>query len=776
MKEQSPGDYINVVCDKLPSFKMFKDYSDSLELTIETFRNILKRREFAKWYQTIVVPPVGFFSMLMLPLGHALRYDAYLQGLLQFSITPTERQLIEQTQEVMSQFSSTIKTQKKTLDNKMKIEAIANQLTSSVPLDLKDLWYIHDSPLAFVHVDPHQPHRRTMGHVYLFSDRIIVSHSEGGAHTLTLKRSEKDLTSKHWVGTIELNADVAVLHGEIDSVAAKKRLKIGLLNTIDISSQPDCYIAPTVFSSLLKPGTYPHVKIDEVQKGAENNLLCDAYSNIFRNEFMNTKYFTYVGWEGEGDADPFVINVSLSSTKGEHRALKTNKRGYKEFTVPDGRKDRGLEERIAATLIKMEKPHSLYPLQDQRFIADFIIFEHLYSQEFKQFKIGVVYCKSGQTDPHQMLLNGINGDNISTSFWAFMHLMGSEIDLSTWKGYRGDMGNKGQSFFESWNNHEVMFHVAPMLDSEGHRRLIGNDLAIIFFLEEGGQFDLTSILALGQMPVIFVVVQPEGGSYKVAFISAASLKATKPLTPATALDGMIMKDTVLTKIYNGIAMTQYCPPTSRLFFRPRGDWLKDLVKRFPERKSSTTLKKLITTVSALPSATLMRTGQDSSDGNDSWMFELLIHNESAWKFYASGKAEYECWVTLLNNALRTRKLQIMLEEISNEAQPNSPLLDSAASSGKDSDKLGRTTASNNIVIISAHYGKLGPSAKDVTKQVQDIVKTQGGGKLELKEGSKRNLFEPGARPHHHVYLVIVYIDSDGAKQRKSFKDEEAVFI
>jgi hypothetical protein len=98
-----------------------------------------------------------------------------------------------------------------------------------------------------------------------------------------------------------------------------------------------------------------------------------------------------------------------------------------------------------------------------------------------------------------------------------------------------------------------------MLNSEGHRRLIGNDLAIIFFLEEGGEFDPTNILALGQVPVVFIVVTPYQGSYRqafgywrfncfrVAFLSANSLKSTVPLAPVNILDGPTMKDLVLTK-------------------------------------------------------------------------------------------------------------------------------------------------------------------------------------------------------------------------------------
>jgi hypothetical protein len=81
----------------------------------------------------------------------------------------------------------------------------------------------------------------------------------------------------------------------------------------------------------------------------------------------------------------------------------------------------------------------------------------------------------------------------------------------------------------------------------------------------------------------------------------------------------------------------------------------------------------------------------------------------------------------------------------------------------------------SLKIISATYGKLGPSAKDITRQVQEIVYSQGGSKLELKEGSKRHLFSE-SKSKHKAHLCIVYVDASGNTQRKSFKDEEAVYL
>ena len=53
----------------------------------------------------------------------------------------------------------------------------------------------------------------------------------------------------------------------------------------------------------------------------------------------------------------------------------------------------------------------------------------------------------------------------------------------------------------------VIYHLAPQLDKEGHRRLIGNDIAVIFFLEEGAKgFDTTLIDELGTVPQVIIMI------------------------------------------------------------------------------------------------------------------------------------------------------------------------------------------------------------------------------------------------------------------------------
>ena len=61
------------------------------------------------------------------------------------------------------------------------------------------------------------------------------------------------------------------------------------------------------------------------------------------------------------------------------------------------------------------------------------------------------------------------------------------------------------------NSYLVMFHVSVMTNAEQHRRLIGNDIAVIVFHEDS-KLDPTHLNELGTVPQVFAVVHPIGKS------------------------------------------------------------------------------------------------------------------------------------------------------------------------------------------------------------------------------------------------------------------------
>jgi len=58
---------------------------------------------------------------------------------------------------------------------------------------------------------------------------------------------------------------------------------------------------------------------------------------------------------------------------------------------------------------------------------------------------------------------------------------------SDWKGYRGEVGDLGADakvyvYHAVWRGLETIFHVAPLMDAEQHRRLCGNDIGTSLLL------------------------------------------------------------------------------------------------------------------------------------------------------------------------------------------------------------------------------------------------------------------------------------------------------
>eukprot|EP01126_Amoeba_proteus_P038230 TRINITY_DN3977_c1_g1_i6.p1 TRINITY_DN3977_c1_g1~~TRINITY_DN3977_c1_g1_i6.p1 ORF type:complete len:351 (-),score=45.23 TRINITY_DN3977_c1_g1_i6:246-1298(-) len=213
--------------------------------------------------------------------------------------------------------------------------------------------------------------------------------------------------------------------------------------------------------------------------------------------------------------------------------------------------------------------------QHSKFVAEFSNFESKFPQKILTMKIAVLDVRKGQITPEQWALNGHQNMINDSKFWDMMNCFGNKIDLSTWEGFRGEMGRNGETYFELWHPQDghgavqVIYHLSCLVDEEEHRRLIGNDIAVLIYVEEGAQFCPRHLKDLGKMHQIYVVVQPFGKLWRTSFFSTTSITEFPPLPPSYLVSLPALKQIVLTKFYNGLTMTQYCPPMDRLFYLPR---------------------------------------------------------------------------------------------------------------------------------------------------------------------------------------------------------------
>jgi hypothetical protein len=123
----------------------------------------------------------------------------------------------------------------------------------------------------------------------------------------------------------------------------------------------------------------------------------------------------------------------------------------------------------------------------------------------------------------------------------------------------------------SWGLLTLTYFVATQLDKDEHRRDVGNSPAMIFFKEEGEQFDASEIHTLGMVPQIFVVVQPYAKKdYRIGFFNSGNMQPYRPPLPANFIFGpKELREMILTKIHNGYINFFYTSPMNRSFLLKR---------------------------------------------------------------------------------------------------------------------------------------------------------------------------------------------------------------
>eukprot|EP01125_Pyxidicula_operculata_P003099 TRINITY_DN132_c5_g1_i14.p1 TRINITY_DN132_c5_g1~~TRINITY_DN132_c5_g1_i14.p1 ORF type:complete len:249 (+),score=38.14 TRINITY_DN132_c5_g1_i14:408-1154(+) len=235
-----------------------------------------------------------------------------------------------------------------------------------------------------------------------------------------------------------------------------------------------------------------------------------------------------------------------------HRVLKTTKKGTQELEVVLLQQNQlSLVELMESALKKLEPIDEIYVVHNTaQFTSEFVKLEENHPQKRSTMKLGLIYCKKDQIYPKDMFQTP--KEEIPECFWKFLSKMGREISLepnspNPHTGYRGDMGNVGSTYYEVWQKIEIVYHASPLMGAEGHRRLIGNDIAVMFFLEEGAQFDSTHVELLGTVPQLFAVIQPVGEKFRLGYFSNINIKQFTPPPTNQLLDFQSMKDHLLTK-------------------------------------------------------------------------------------------------------------------------------------------------------------------------------------------------------------------------------------
>jgi len=183
-------------------------------------------------------------------------------------------------------------------------------------------------------------------------------------------------------------------------------------------------------------------------------------------------------------------------------------------------------------------------------------------------RIGLIFCKKGQSSPFEMFQNKKVESNAFDLFNQIM-CVPSSFDPKN---------------FMKWNEREFTWYPACSMKQDAIRQYIGNTNVLVFFIDGTEPFDGSKLDELGQMCHCFIVVHAfPAQKFRLTVIHRRDLNRPfgPHIPPNYLFDGTpALKDFLLTKVYNAQMSIVKCPPTNVMYKTPRQATLKDIAIKF----------------------------------------------------------------------------------------------------------------------------------------------------------------------------------------------------
>ncbi|XP_050020441.1 signal-induced proliferation-associated 1-like protein 1 isoform X3 [Alexandromys fortis] len=210
-----------------------------------------------------------------------------------------------------------------------------------------------------------------------------------------------------------------------------------------------------------------------------------------------------------------------------------------------------------------------------------------------QQKVGIMYCKAGQSTEEEMY----NNESAGPAFEEFLQLLGERVRLKGFEKYRAQLDTKTDStgthsLYTTYKDYEIMFHVSTMLPYTPNnkqqllrKRHIGNDIVTVVFQEPGAQpFSPKNIRSHFQH--VFVIVRAhnpctESVCYSVAVTRSRDVPSFGPPIPkgVTFPKSNVFRDFLLAKVINAENAAHKSEKFRAMATRTRQEYLKDLAEK-----------------------------------------------------------------------------------------------------------------------------------------------------------------------------------------------------
>ncbi|XP_054844040.1 signal-induced proliferation-associated 1-like protein 2 isoform X2 [Eublepharis macularius] len=211
-----------------------------------------------------------------------------------------------------------------------------------------------------------------------------------------------------------------------------------------------------------------------------------------------------------------------------------------------------------------------------------------------QHKIGILYCKGGQSTEEEMY----NNETAGPAFEEFLDLLGQRVRLKGFNKYRAQLDNKTDStgthsLYTTYKDYEIMFHVSTMLPYMPsnrqqllRKRHIGNDIVTIVF-QEPGALPFTPKNIRSHFQHVFVIVKvhspcTENVCYSVGVSRSKDVPPFGPPIPkgVTFPKSAVFRDFLLAKVINAENAAHKSEKFRAMATRTRQEYLKDLAENF----------------------------------------------------------------------------------------------------------------------------------------------------------------------------------------------------
>ncbi|XP_077448425.1 signal-induced proliferation-associated protein 1 isoform X1 [Stigmatopora argus] len=362
---------------------------------------------------------------------------------------------------------------------------------------------------------------------------------------------------------------------------------------------------PNDAASVLEEPRESHIQ----QQGKSNYFIehADLGAHYYRKYFYMKEHQNFFGMDDR--LGPVAISFRREEKEGTSGAqynyriifrtteMKTLRGSILEESVPSAARHttpRGLSpKRLLEFILPELNLHCLRLASNSPKVRDTLLKLDEQGLNFQR-KVGVMYCRAGQSSEEDMY----NNESSGPAFEEFLDLLGDRVRLKGWEKYRAQLDNKTDStgthsLYTRYQDYEIMFHVSTMLPYTANntqqllrKRHIGNDIVTIVF-QEPGALPFTPKSIRSHFQHVFIIVQvheacTENTYYRVAVTRSKDMPLFGPLFPKGALfpRSPAFRDFLLAKVVNAENAAEKSEKFRSMATRTRQEYLKDLAENY----------------------------------------------------------------------------------------------------------------------------------------------------------------------------------------------------